>query len=66
MIKELIETPSWTVVTDSGDKYVVINSYNCPIGGTVIGLTKLDSGFYTEVNLVEFYKDFTFVSEGSL
>lgn len=66
MIKELIETPSWTVVTDSGDKYVVNNSYNCPIGGTVIGLTKLDSGFYIEVNLVEFYRDFIFVSEERL
>lgn len=66
MIKELIETPTWTVVANNGDKYVVNYIYDCPVGGTVFGLTKLDSMFYTEVNLVEFYRNFITVSEGSI
>lgn len=66
MIKGLIETPPWIVVTDGGDKYIVSNIYDCPIGGTVFGLIKLDSKFYIEVDLEEFYRDFIFVSGGSV
>lgn len=66
MIKGLIETPSWIVVSDSGDRYIVSNRYDCPIGGTVFGLIKLDSKSYIEVDLEEFYRDFIFVSEGSI
>lgn len=60
MIKELTEAPTWNVLDSRGEMYTVNMSYRSPEGDTFIGLTKLDSGFYMEFNLIEFYRDFKY------
>ena len=60
VIKELIETPTWDVLDNNKWTYTVNMVYRNYEGNLVFGLTKLDSGFYEEFDLIEFYRCFRY------
>lgn len=66
MVKELIKHSCWNVLDDSGELFTVNVSYNNDKGTTIIGLTRLVSGFYMEFDLLEFYRIFTYTPNEEL
>lgn len=60
MVKELIEAPTWNVLDNKKVTYTVNMVYRNSKGNVVFGLTKSDSGFYEEFDLIEFYRCFRY------
>lgn len=66
MAEELIKDDTWFVSDNYGDIYAVNFMYENTNGDTIIGITGESSGFCMKFDLIEFYRCFTFISEGSL